>query len=270
MNSPQEPHVETLIEAHFARRTTTEQEATFRSHMKHCGGCRTHYERCLAIEGLIPTSGDAKERMRAALGLSAPPRRRWQGAWATGGVFVATATALCLWLVPQNSSVSTIDSPPLANNEFSERGSQAADVGALSVFELVEGDKLQPLAPAAKISTAAELSLSYRVPATASFAMVFAVDAAKQIHWYVPAWNSPHSVPKAKPVQGGQTYDLGEGVSHPFAAGDLQIVGLFLNNAADVKQVEAAWSSGDTGFLGIDSNASVVTHTLAARTMDEK
>lgn len=259
-------HVEGLIEAHFAQRTTVDQERMFRSHMASCDRCRGHYERCLTVAQLDPHSVGAKDRLRFALGITRPATPKAPWLWAAGTVSACAAASLVLWFnvtspVPGTAATATVPG-------FAERGGSLTAQGALAVFQVVKGDQLQPLAASARVTDSAELSVSYRTPMEHAFVMIFAVDAAQKVHWYVPAWHDANTAPAAKPVPPGHVESLYEAVTHPLAPGNVRMIALFLNRPADVLEVETAWAKGDRQFLGVDPTARLLVHNLTVSSSD--
>jgi hypothetical protein len=76
--------------------------------------------------------------------------------------------------------------------------------------------------------------------------MVFAVDAARQIHWYYPAYEPAAGDPSSVSVASGGTVALPDAIEHQLAAGPLVFYGVFTRaplRVLDVeRRLEATWA----------------------------
>ncbi len=72
------------------------------------------------------------------------------------------------------------------------------------------------------------------------YLMIFAVDGAKQVRWFYPAYQVPGTNPSALAIESGQSERvLPEVVEHDFARGPLRIFALFMDEPLSVSDVEA-------------------------------
>jgi hypothetical protein len=108
------------------------------------------------------------------------------------------------------------------------------------------GGAAEAVAPGSRLAPG-ELMVTYTNlgPDPFSYLMVFAVDAAGEVRWLYPAYQSAGTDPTAIPIAvGAAGVALPDLIEHEFAAGRLAVCGLFLRAPLAVSQVEAALAGG--------------------------
>jgi hypothetical protein len=76
-------------------------------------------------------------------------------------------------------------------------------------------------------------------PEPFGYLMVFGIDAAREVHWYFPAYEVAGSDPASLPVQrGGTNVTLPDVIHHKLAAGRLAVYAVFTREPLQVLAVE--------------------------------
>jgi len=188
---------------------------------------------------------DATEHARAVLqGLDAPllheprvPRAVWGGLFAA---VAAAAAAAALLLVLGRGALSTGGEMPgqLAARGGAGESALGRDVG-VQVYAV--GPPLRPLTSGGSISAGTPLTVGVRnLGRRTAYALVFAIDAQRSVHWITPEFSEPGSDPEAlaiTPLQGERLLAT-EVVFDDLAPGPLRVVALVSAEPSHVSQVE--------------------------------
>jgi hypothetical protein len=95
--------------------------------------------------------------------------------------------------------------------------------------------------------------------------MVFCVDAARELHWFYPAYASEQENPRSIPIQSGQELALSEVVWLDLPKGPLTLYAAFTREPLDVWAVEAwfeAHPGGGAAFAGAEAAVSQLAATV--------
>jgi hypothetical protein len=185
-----------------------------------------------------------------------PPSRRSRGgrtrAWLGAGACAALAALLLVRDASSpsgsegssgsgSSARSGADAPA---GEF--RGKDAAAVPDdrwvhIEVLHVEADDVARPLPGRGIVHAGDRLVFRYASggPDRFGFLMVFAVDSAKEIHWYYPAYETAGTDPSSVSISGDhQGAALPDAIEHPLPAGPLTFYGVFTRAPLHVLDVE--------------------------------
>jgi hypothetical protein len=195
-----------LIDRHFAGRSSPRSEAAFRSHVTDCEACRAYYQRHLVLARLDPSAPPPAERLAAGLGLRPAPRGR--AVWPVLGLAAAAAALL-------------IVARPRPADEFQARGGPPA-VAALEVYR-ASGGTTRPAGQ--QIAAGDELAFAYRNPGRLARLVVVGVDEGGHVYWFHP---DPAVTEAAVAIQPGpEPRELPEAIRHQYQGRKLRILGVF-------------------------------------------
>jgi hypothetical protein len=240
-----------LVDGHFNKRLSPADEARLRDHLPICADCHAAYQAYQHAEKLDPKAIGPRERLATALGLPAEARwsRRRAIRWGIGTVSAVGAVALLLALTSAQPRY-----------EIAARGSaiESAESLEVSVFR-VKGER-ESMRVHDAVSPDDELAFAYRNELGKAFLMIFAVDGARHVAWYHPAWTDPAANPTAVPITKQVGFkELPEAVRHPLQGPSLTVHALFLDKALDVRAVEARAAHGE---FTADSDAGEILRTM--------
>ena len=212
------------IEAIFARKATPAQAHALYDHLDTCADCRQSYDRHLLFESLLPAEEriDPKKRLRETLPIATPRARR--------SVYVISALALaaCLLLLLRR--------PTQADEEFHARGPALPTGPALEVYRLKGG----PQRATSPIDKNEDLAFAYTNPGGAKYLLVFAVDEARHVYWYYPAWSNAAETPSSISVRPSTTLvELGEGIRHDFQGHQIRVHAVWSDTPMTTREAEA-------------------------------
>jgi hypothetical protein len=226
-----------LVDGHFSKGLSPADEASLRAHLPACAACRQAYGDYQVAERLDPRARPPRERLAAALGLArevnTPVRRGLR--WALGAATVVGAVALLL--------VATKTSP---GTGMVARGKGVDPLASLDVAIFrVKGER-ESARVTDVVSPDDQLAFAYRNELGKAFLMIFAMDGAGHTLWYYPAWTDPADNPTAVPIttQVGLK-ELPEAVRHALQGSSLTVYALFMDQALDVRAVEARAARGE-------------------------
>jgi hypothetical protein len=242
-----------LIDRHFAGTSAPSGEQAMRAHLVDCAECRTHYDRHLHLAAVDPQAAlPRRERLGRGLGLASPaaasrPARR-------GIMLAAFAAAACAFvLVAAGLLRPTAESQP--------RGGGVSPGSQLLVYEVPRGAPARQAG--AQIRADSALAFAYANIAHRRRLMVFAVDEARRVYWYHPAWVNPADDPPALDVaRDDAVHELPQAVTHRFTGRRLRVFGVFADRAMSVRQVEALVAraaADDQGRVRVDVPEADVT-----------
>ncbi len=218
---------------------TENRASRVRVHVDGCDRCRrevaAYHQLVSDLSAPVAARAGAEGRLLARLevGTRAPaaPRVRWP---ALAGILGALALAGSLVVVLRPGGD--------ADQELTARGgasvhSLARDVD-VSLYASRAG--LQPLRDGAAVSPTTPYAVSYRNLGEPAFALVFAVDAAGEIHWISPAYLAADSDPASLPL-GRTAHDVVLPKATVFdtpAAGSLRVFVVITRHPLRVSDVE--------------------------------
>jgi hypothetical protein len=235
-----EPHA--LLEAHFAGRTTADEDRQMWRHLPGCAECRARYRALTLLESLEPEGEDqARARMGRALFAPRPARKV---VW--GGAFVAAAAA----------AAATVLVVAWPRDEFRPRGGEApalpsAARPALEIFRFTPGASAGERVGSV-IRAGDGLAFGYVNPpaVAATHLAVFVAEPGGRLHWFWPAWKQPQTNPTAVPIRMSDTLiELPEEIRHELRPGPLTLHALFARRPYGVRELEAAAAAGKLAAL---------------------
>ena len=226
----------------FDRELTESRADAVREHLDGCPACRRDLDqlRALAADVAAPLEPrpDALARLLARVD-EAPEPARPRRSWRLAAALVAAA-AIAGVVVAVPSLVSRrIDSV-----DFEPRGGPAEpslhrDVGTI-LYRLT--DRLERVGPDDAVPADAAYAVAARnlgAPGSA-YVMVFAQDAARDLHWIEPAWTDPSADPAPPPLPHGDRDtppSAASALDHP-APGPMRIFTLITPRPVHVSSVE--------------------------------
>lgn len=230
------------VDRHFAGTIGPAAERQMREHLGACPDCQAYYERHLLLARLDPKALGAKDRLARGLGVSLP-RPNW---WAGGAlVLAAAAAALLVVLAPQART----------DDGFTARGAGAAALPPveLQVFQVADG-KAEPVKD--RVADGGELAFSYENRIGRARLLVFAVDEARQVYWFFPAWQDRAQDPEAIAIERSEApRELKEAVTHRYQGDRLTLRAVFTDEAVTVREVERRLAEGEPVSPGAHEKA---------------
>src|SRR5262245_26377056 len=245
-----------LIDRHFEGTGAPAGEHSMRAHLVDCSDYRAHYERHLHLVAIDPQAAlPRRERLARGLGLSSLPARtrspRW---WFVLAVPAAAACAVALF------AVGLLRTAP----EPQPRGGPASKGSQLLVYEIPKGAAARQAAGEVRADSA--LAFAYANIAHRRHLMVFAVDEARRVYWYHPAWQDPADDPVAVDVaRDDAVHELPHAITHRFAGRRLRVFGVFADRALSVRQIEALVARAPVDDQG---RLQIVVPEAEVRTLD--
>lgn len=227
----------------------TENRATaVREHLAGCASCRRETDAVRAmladVAAPVDPSPGAVERLLARLD-EAPaelPRARWQ-AWMVATLGAAAAIAFVL--APKVASRWVAPRGELVARGAPSTHSLARDVG-VTVYRA--GSSLDVLVAGEAVGAGTAYGVGYRnlgEPGSAHL-MVFAQDAANDVHWIVPAWLEASQDPASEPLAHADVEALPSQavvLEHP-ARGPMRVFTLVTAAPLRVSEVERLAAGG--------------------------
>jgi hypothetical protein len=123
------------------------------------------------------------------------------------------------------------------DDRFVSRGAGVVDAAQLRVYRLHEGGAAERVEGV--VHAGDELAFAYSNPDARRQLMVFAVDEAGKVYWYVPAWTDaaadPHSLAIAP---GADFHEVHDAVTHELTGHHLLVHALFTDETFTVRQIE--------------------------------
>jgi len=234
---------EPLIDGHFGRGLSLDEEVRLRTHVPGCSACRDRYARLSLLARLDPTSPAPIERLGGPLGLSGSkrPRRKLRLIAAAGALGLAAAVLL---------AAPRLFKPP-EEMAFRARGG-GAEVDALRplphlrVFKVARGTEARPQPVAHSVRRGDDLAFAYESPGARSHLMIFGVDEAKRVYWYHPAWTSAALDPASLRIEPSGLRTLPEAISHDLAGKSLSIYAVFSDVPLHVSEIERSVAAGES------------------------
>ena len=125
---------------------------------------------------------------------------------------------------------------------------------ALNVFRLSGNEAAEQVASTLHAKDGLLFSYTNLGPKPFSRLMVFAVDHARRVYWYYPAYLDERDDPKGISIaKGVSRAGLREVIAHPYREGALTIFGLFSDGPLTVSAVEAAVRQGIADSEGFEA-----------------
>lgn len=233
--------VRRLIDRHFAGRLSRRGERALRARLPEDEAARAYYERRQLLARLDPRALSAEQRLARGLGLGPAPRpARSLLLWGATGA--ALAGGLVAVLVSQGLPGWGTGRPQHpaehGGSGFTARGS-ATVLPVLEIFTVTGGARAAPVGDG--ITRGAELGFAYRNPRRRAYLLLFALDNARRVYWYHPAFTDPRSDPVAVAISKAEgLHELGEAIAHDYRGSTLAVHALFSDRPWTVRAIEAA------------------------------
>jgi Putative zinc-finger len=237
-----------------------EQLARIEKHLELCSACA---KQVMALTALVadiavplpleqpfdvaPHVAGVMQRLDAPV---AAPRAARLLAWC--GALAAAAAALLLFAKLHGPTPGSVNGG--ADGEFAARGGPAVASLARDVGVQLYGQQptLMALRSGSHISAQTPLTAGLRnVASDPAYLLLFAVDAARAVHWIAPEYISAGSNPEAFPIPAASAERLlpSTAVFDDLAPGELRIVALISKTPLHVADIEALPASE----LGVDA-----------------
>lgn len=227
---------------------TENRAAALRAHLAGCAQCQRAQAalealtRALAAPVHRAPSPDAVAKIMRRIEVETPTGAPAKKAarrlpWAPLGAIAAAAAVAALWI---GARAMNRDHDVFAARGGAASASLQRDVG---VFIHRAGERLEPLAAAEVVTKDTAYAVSYvnLSPAGSAFLMVFAVDAAGEVHWIQPAYLDAADDPGAVALEHAEVDEpLPEAaVFDAPAPGPLRLVSMVCPRPLRVSQIEA-------------------------------
>jgi uncharacterized membrane protein YphA (DoxX/SURF4 family) len=265
---------------------TRSEAAAIEAQLRDCAASRRELEQ---LEDLRTTltrlpaeldGVDLVDSVRRAIA-AAPPRdapRARSLAWrwtarlvAAAAVVVVVVAGLAVW----RPGVHTVAERDVRAKSAAPGVVEDRWVG-IEAFRVGDDATARPLGDAARIRSGDGLVMRYTNLGREPFGylMVFAVDAARAVHWYYPAYEVAGSTPMSIEIQRGSSVALADVVRHDLPAGTLVLYGLFTRaplGVVEVERVVAAviahgdWDAGAPPRLAVPGSGQHIVRIDVAR-----
>jgi hypothetical protein len=222
-----------LVDAHFARTITPEEERELRAHLDACNACHSRYRRRQLLAKLDPEAPSTEARLAHGLGLAVdtPAKKERGNVVALRTFAVAAVVALAAMMLFRVTTKS-------ADDGFTPRG--PGSNGATSSVQIVRATKgSEPSLVDGSIRADDELAFAYDNAKQKPYLLVFGVDEHGHVYWYHPAWTNAADDPAAIRIDAnGGRHELREAVAHDLDGQTLEIHALFTDRPVTVREVE--------------------------------
>jgi hypothetical protein len=251
MSSRSEPLSSRTLAAFLESEVTRSEAAEIEAQLRDCAVSRRRLDRLDELRGALSRlpeeldGVDLVDGVRQAIAVARPRddlRARhamWRrsAGFAAAAMVVAVVAGLAVWRSAGHARVeegvrAKSSAPGVAEDRW---------VG-IEAFRVGEDGTARPLGDAAQIRSGDGLVLRYTNLGREPFGhvMVFAVDAARAVHWYHPAYEVAGSDPSSVAILRGSSVALADAVHHDLPPGPLVIYGLFTRAPIGVVAVERA------------------------------
>jgi hypothetical protein len=244
---------------------TRSEAAAIEAHMRGSESARRHLEQLDEIRGSLARLPEATDEsqvatmaelwraLEAAPAGRRPQRPRWScrvrtSAWLGMGACAAFATALLVFGAFSPSRSAFVASPGGSDgdapaSEFLVKAANADPDDRWVSIEVLRIESDGVAAPLSSRGIHAGDKLVFRHanggPEPFGFLTVFAVDAAKKIHWYYPAYETVGADPVSVSITGDdRAVALPDAIEHQLVAGPLVFYGVFTRAPLRVLDVE--------------------------------
>jgi len=251
------------LAAYFEGEVTPSEAVDIEAHVRDTASARHHLEQLDEIRrtlGRLPDSSEESdaaamaELWRAVEAASVAPHSRpsrWSRrlrtrAWLGAGACAALAALLLVRdaASPASSRSSARSAAEAPAGEF--RGKDAAAIPDdrwvhIEVLRVEADGVARPLPGRGIVHAGDRLVFRYASggPDPFGFLMVFAVDSAKEIHWYYPAYETAGTDPSSVSISGDRRgAALPDAIEHQLPAGPLTFYGVFTRAPLHVFDVE--------------------------------
>lgn len=229
MKTLTESRARALVDAHFARRISPEDERILRAHLEVCDDCVKVYDAHLLFER-ITDPGQSRERLAAGLGFRVAPRRPSAPWVLTLGFAAALAALLLLHLTIARHEGTRQEA------EFAARGAARTESPRILAYAL---GPTRELALSDRVRATDQLAFAYTNPTGFRHLLVFGVDEHRHVYWYHPAWRSHDEHPRALAIEDGPTArELPDAIRHDLDGHELTLYAVFLDDDVPVERVE--------------------------------
>jgi hypothetical protein len=225
-----ESRARALIDAHFERRISPEDERVLRAHLEVCGDCVKVYDAHLLFERITGDAAQSRERLAAGLGFK-PTLRRTRAPWIAGiGFGGALAAAFLLHVAGARQEGARQE------HEFAARGVLPDESPRTLAYALSPTRKLEV---SDRVRATDQLAFAYTNPTGFRHLLVFGVDEHRHVYWYHPAWRSRDEHPRALAIQDGPAArELPDAVRHDLDGHALTVYSVFLDEDMPVERIE--------------------------------
>jgi hypothetical protein len=238
-----ESRARSLIEAHFSRRISPDNERRLRAHLSLCKACVKVYDAHLMFERITAGSPmvSGRERLGAALGFRVASSQRATTLWGLAAGFAAALAALAVLRVAGANHEGVKQETEFAARGGAhvgggERGGRDAEAPRMLVYAL---GPTRELAPTDRMKASDQLAFAYTNPSGFRNLLIFGVDEHRHVYWYHPAWRSQNDHPRALGIESGpEARELPEAVRQDLDGRALTVYAVFLNEEIPVERVE--------------------------------
>ncbi|MFZ5897019.1 MAG: anti-sigma factor family protein [Myxococcota bacterium] len=231
------------LAAYLEGEITASERAGIEAELRDSADARRTLDQLQNVKNLLATpavdleSIDLASRVRAAVrhpagGRKAARRQRWSPLWLGG---LAACVGGVLFIVARPNDDAEFRSK--ANATISSEGNRWAGI---QVYRVSDGGAPERLS--ARMAPHDGLLFAYTNLGKQPFnyLMIFAVDAANQVRWFYPAYETVGTNPKSIAIERGRAnVALGDLVQHDLADGALTLYALFTKEPASVLEIEA-------------------------------
>lgn len=243
---PLPPHA---LAAYLEGEVTPSETAIIEAHLRDSGAARGRLDQLDEIRRTLARLPEDPDEPLAQAALwravdAAPARpRAVRSPWwrALLGFGAAACATLCAVLLLRAFTPPVV--PVAHDSEFQRKAAAAIPDDRwvhIEVLRVATDGTARPL-PGGVVRAGDKLVFRYASggPDPFGFLMVFAVDAAQDIHWYYPAYETAGSDPASVAIRGdGGAAALPDAIEHPLPAGPLVFYGVFTRTPLRVVDVE--------------------------------
>jgi hypothetical protein len=225
-----ESRARALLDAHFDRRISPEDERLLRAHLEVCSDCVKVYDAHLLFERITGDAAQSRERLATGLGFK-PSLRRARAPWIAGAGFGGALAALFLLHVAGARQEGVGQ-----ETAFAARGVAQEESPRILAYAL---SPTRELAVSDRVRATDQLAFAYTNPTGFRHLLVFGVDEHRHVYWYHPAWRSREEHPRALAIEDGPAArELPDAVRHDLDGRTLTVYSVFLDEDMPVERIE--------------------------------
>jgi hypothetical protein len=213
--------------------------AVSRSELEQLAELRTTLTRLPAELDEVDLVDSVRQAIAAAPPRHAPRARSVAWRWTARLVAAAAAVVVVAGLAMWRPGAQTVAERGVRSKSAAPGIVEDRWVG-IEAFRVGDDPTAHPLGDVAQIRSGDGLVVRYTNLGREPFGylMVFAVDAARAVHWYYPAYEVAGSNPTSIEIQRGSSVALADVVRHDLPPGALVLYGLFTRAPLGVVEVE--------------------------------
>jgi hypothetical protein len=234
-----ESRARALVDDHFARRISPENERILRAHLEVCDDCVKVYDAHLLFERITGDAAQSRERLAAGLGFHVASRRPSAPRVLAMGLAAALAALFLVHLtIARHESTKQ-------ETEFAARGAARVETPRILAYAL---GPTRELALSDRVRATDQLAFAYTNPTGFRHLLVFGVDEHRHVYWYHPAWRSHDEHPRALAIEDGPAArELPDAIRHDLDGHSLTVYAVFLDDDIPVERVEQLVASRAPG-----------------------